>query len=278
MLSVLPSARGWDVRIQEVTVLGAPDGTPYSLSLLEWWGRHPIADGDVRLERDGDRVLVWRQGALPDYAGRPARTLEEVVDLLRVRRAPDPAPADPADPTEDPTAPEALCARIGALLARGETMLTLEGRAPLHLQVVAFNASSFGPDAREELHEALAAMEATAPAPTPPPREPRWLASVRDRLGQESDEDTAWAAGPHVGPHDVARERERLGIPAYQPPPDPLALYRPWRGTADELAAHLEALPRAEWEVVWRAFGAPKGTRAIERVTVAIMAGSARSA
>lgn len=155
-------------------------------------------------------------------------------------------------------------------------MLALEGRAPLHLQVVAFNAASFGPDAREELHEALAAMEATAPAPTP--REPRWLASVRDRLGQESDEDTAWAAGPHVGPQDVARERERLGIPAYQPPPDPLALYRPWARTADELAAHLEALPRAEWEVVWRAFGAPSGSRAIERVTVAIMAGSARSA
>lgn len=186
----------------------------------------------------------------------------------------EPALAGPADPTDDPTAPEALRARIGALLARGETMLALEGRPSIHLQVIAFNIGALGPDAREELHEALAAMEATAPTP----REPRWLARVRDRLGQESDEDTAWAAGPHVGPQDVARERERLGIHAYQPPPDPLALYRPWTRSADELAAHLEALPRAEWEVVWRAFGSPSGSRVIERVTVAIMAGSARSA
>jgi hypothetical protein len=108
-------------------------------------------------------------------------------------------------------------------------------------------------------------------------REPYWLATVRGRLGAEPDEDVAWDVGPGVQAADVRRERERLGIPEYvvpAPAPDPMAIYKPWRGAADELAAQLGSLNEDELEQVRVAFNVTRGARLIERLTNRIRRGA----
>lgn len=131
------------------------------------------------------------------------------------------------------------------------------------------------------LPASVASLPDEAPAPAAsvikglmPWNAPRWLASVRERLGAEPDEDVAWDAGPGVHAADVRRERERLGIPEYVAPPDPLAIYRPWKGTADELAAHLTALEPGALVSLGQAIGEAGGGRLVERLTVRIMRAS----
>lgn len=58
--------------------------------------------------------------------------------------------------------------------------------------------------------------------PVPPEAPaPRWLPAVRDLLGTVPDQQVAMEAGAFIDAADVARIREGLGIPAYQPPAVP---------------------------------------------------------
>lgn len=70
----------------------------------------------------------------------------------------------------------------------------------------------------------------------------------------------------------IRARRDDWGEPATLPP-DPMAIYRPWKGSADELAAQLNALGPADLEQVRLGFTVAPGARLVERLTVAIRRG-----
>lgn len=104
-------------------------------------------------------------------------------------------------------------------------------------------------------------------------------APIRAELApRAADAAEAWRAREPVTPEELEAIRERFlaaSRPAQDESGDPaMAIYRPWTRSADELAAHLEALPREDWEQVRQAFGVASGARIIERLTMRIMRGA----
>lgn len=161
VVGVRRSARGWDVTVREHSPTGTPLGGTYGIPILEWW-RLGGADqpGNVSLERDGyDRVLVWRQGVLPEYAGRPVETLEQALALLDERRT-GPSLAVLRDRAE---------ALLAALLRLDVETFELPGEP---LQDVGLWLDALGESTLEELQRALPAIDAAVEAARNPKETP----------------------------------------------------------------------------------------------------------
>lgn len=153
VVGVRRSPRGWDVTVREHSPTGTPLGGTYGIPILEWWDLGGVDQpGSVRLERDGlDRVLVWRQGVQPEYAGRPVETLEQALALLDERRT-GPSLAVLRDRAE---------ALLAALVRLGVETFELPGEP---LQDVGLWLDALSETPLEELQQALPAIDAAIEA------------------------------------------------------------------------------------------------------------------